>query len=40
MTLKDNHKIMKTFLIIISHAGKSKNALSAVINAVNIIYKL
>ena len=35
MTLKDNHK-MKTFLIIITHAGKSKNVLSAIINAVNI----
>ena len=35
MTLKDNHK-MKNFLIIITHAGKSKNVLSAIINAVNI----
>ena len=35
MALKNNHK-MKTFLIIITHAGKSKNVISAVINAVNI----
>ena len=35
MTLKDYNK-MNTFLTIILYAGKSKNVLSAIINAVNI----